>query len=88
MKNSSGVASKTSTQDTAISVELTHVHQKLVKIEEDLEVLHKLMHGNGAMGIHTKVQLLWRTYHYTWTVLGTSIGFFVGWCLRAWAIPT
>ena len=88
MKNSNGGDLKTSTPATGITVELKHVHQQLVKIEEDLGVLHKLMHGNGTMGIHTKVQLLWRTYHYTWTVLGTSMGFFIGWCLRAWAFPT
>ena len=73
--------------DTGIAVEISYVREQLKKIEEDLAVLHKLMHGNGAMGMHTKVQLLWRTYHYTWTVVGTSVGVFVGWCLRAWAFP-
>ena len=76
------------TADTGITVELRYVREQLERIEEDLEILHKLMHGNGAMGIHTKVQLLWRTYHFAWTVGGTSVGFFVGWCLRSWAFPT
>ena len=87
-KNLSSVASSTTTGDTGITVEIRHVRGQLEKIEEDLEVLHKIMHGNGTMGIHTKVELLWKTYNYTWTVVGTSIGFFVGWCLRAWAFPT
>ena len=76
------------TADTGITVELRYVREQLERIEEDLEILHKLMHGNGAMGIHTKVQLLWRTYHFAWTGVGTSVGFFVGWCLRSWAFPT
>jgi len=85
MKNSNSEGSKTLTEGTGITVELKHLHRQLDEIQKDLVIINRMIKGNGAMGIDTKVQLLWKTYHFTWTVMGSTFGVVIGWCLRAWA---
>jgi len=87
MKNSNQEDLQTATVDTATTVELKHLHRQLDEIQEDLAIINRMLKGNGEMGLDTKVQLLWKTYHLTWTIMGTSTGVLIGWCLRAWAIP-
>ena len=87
MKNLKPEDLETEMADTATTVELKHLHRQLNEIQEDLTVINRMLKGNGEMGLDTKVQLLWKTYNFAWTIMGTSAGVLIGWCLRAWAMP-
>ncbi len=46
---------------------------------EKYDKLYQEIHGNGKMGIKTKVVLMWRIHGFAWLMVGTVLG----WTLKS-----
>jgi len=44
---------------------------------EKIDDVNNEIHGNGKMGIKTKVVLIWRLHGFAWLMCGTVIGWIV-----------